>query len=151
MSTLIKLTKTGKVNCELRRRLPAGLGSSVVGIFINSAVATARLRAVVGGHTMALLLESVCSFILFARSIEGFIARPQSISRPDDGLRRRIVDTGHGNHRHRAPARRWHCHRDGQPGVDARGIWRHSRSDQAGAAAASARPTVSVPIASPNL
>lgn len=71
MSTLIKLTKTGKVNRELRRRLPAGLGSSIVGIFINPAGSTARLQAVVGGHAMALLLESVFSFILFARSIEG--------------------------------------------------------------------------------
>jgi hypothetical protein len=83
VSTLVKLTKAEKVNCELRRlqtisgkrrRLPASLGSSVVGTFINPAGATARLRAVVGGHTMALLLESVFSFILFARSIEGFIA-----------------------------------------------------------------------------
>jgi len=71
VSTLIKLTKTGKVNRELRRRLPAGLGSSVVGIFINPAGATARLQAVVGGHAMALLLESVFSFILFARFVEG--------------------------------------------------------------------------------
>jgi len=54
--------------------IAAGLGSSVVGIFINPTGATARLRAVVGGHTMALLLGSVFSFILFAGSIEGFIA-----------------------------------------------------------------------------
>jgi hypothetical protein len=71
VSTLIKLTKTGKVNRELRRRFPAGLGSSIVGIFINPAGATARLQAVVGGHAMALLLESVFSFILFARFVEG--------------------------------------------------------------------------------
>lgn len=54
--------------------IAAGLGSSVVGIFINPTGATARLRAVVGGHTMALLLGSVFSFILFAGPIEGFIA-----------------------------------------------------------------------------
>ena len=54
--------------------IAAGLGSSVVGIFINPTGATLRLRAVVGGHTMALLLGSVFSFILFAGSIEGFIA-----------------------------------------------------------------------------
>ena len=52
--------------------IAAGLGSSVVGIFINPNGATARLRAMVGGHTMALLLGSVFSFILFARSIETF-------------------------------------------------------------------------------
>ena len=52
--------------------IAAGLGSSVVGIFINPNGATARLRAMVGGHTMALLLGSVFSFILFAGSIETF-------------------------------------------------------------------------------
>jgi len=50
--------------------IAAGLGSSVVGIFINPTGATARLRAVVGGHIMALILGSVFSFILFAGSIE---------------------------------------------------------------------------------
>ena len=83
MSTLVNLTKAEKTNREprrlqtmsgKRRRLPAGLGSSVVGIFINPARATLRLRAVVVGHTMPLLLESVFSFILFSRSIEGFIS-----------------------------------------------------------------------------
>lgn len=54
--------------------IAAGLGSSVVGIFINPSGKTARLRAVVGGHTMALLLGSILSFILFAGSIESFIA-----------------------------------------------------------------------------
>ena len=33
--------------------IAAGLGSSVVGIFINPSGGTSRLRAVVGGHTMA--------------------------------------------------------------------------------------------------
>ena len=52
--------------------IAAGLGSSVVGIFINPNGATARLRAMVGGDTMALLLGSVFSFILSAGSIETF-------------------------------------------------------------------------------
>ena len=54
--------------------LAAGLGSSVVGIFINPSGVTARLRAVVGGHTMALLIGSVFSFVLFTGSTEPFIA-----------------------------------------------------------------------------
>jgi hypothetical protein len=54
--------------------IAAGLGSSVVGIFINPSGATARLRAVVGGHTMALLIGSVFSVILFAGPMESFIA-----------------------------------------------------------------------------
>ena len=54
--------------------IAAGLGSSVVGIFINPSGVTARLRAVVGGHTMALLIGSAFSFILFSGSAESFIA-----------------------------------------------------------------------------
>ena len=53
--------------------IAAGLGSSVVGIFINPSGTTARLRAVVGGHTVALLLGSVFSVMLFAGSIESFV------------------------------------------------------------------------------
>ena len=54
--------------------IAAGLGSSVVGIFINPSGTTARLRAVVGGHTMALLIGSVFSFALFSGTAESFIA-----------------------------------------------------------------------------
>lgn len=54
--------------------IAAGLGSSVVGIFINPTGATARLRAVIGGHLMALILGSVFSLILFTGSIETFTA-----------------------------------------------------------------------------
>ena len=52
--------------------IAAGLGSSVVGIFINPTGATARLRAVVGGHTMALLIGSAFSFVLFTGGAESF-------------------------------------------------------------------------------
>ena len=52
--------------------IAAGLGSSVVGIFINPSGVTARLRAVVGGHTMALLIGSVFSFIIFTGGTESF-------------------------------------------------------------------------------
>lgn len=54
--------------------IAAGMGSSVVGIFIEPSATTSRVRAVVGGHTMALLLGSVFSFILFAGGIETFVA-----------------------------------------------------------------------------
>ena len=59
--------------------IAAGLGSSVVGIFINPNGATARLRAMVVGHTRALLLGSVFSFILFAGSIETFTVDPSQV------------------------------------------------------------------------
>jgi CBS-domain-containing membrane protein len=74
------LLATGAMACILlfvdslsTAAIAAGLGSSVVGIFINPSGATARLRAVVGGHTMALLLGSAFSVILFAGPIESFI------------------------------------------------------------------------------
>ncbi|MBT98639.1 MAG: hypothetical protein CL902_08425 [Dehalococcoidia bacterium] len=51
----------------------AGLGSSVVGVFIFPSGATSRLRAVVGGHTIALIIGSLVSLILFAGPIESFI------------------------------------------------------------------------------
>ena len=52
--------------------IAAGLGSSVVGIFINPTGATARLRAVIGGHTMGLLIGSAFSFVLFTGGAESF-------------------------------------------------------------------------------
>ena len=52
--------------------IAAGLGSSVVGIFINPSGTTARLRAVVGGHTMALLIGTVFSVIIFTGGMESF-------------------------------------------------------------------------------
>lgn len=52
--------------------IAAGLGSSVVGIYINPSGATARVRAVIGGHTMALIIGSALSFILFSGSMESF-------------------------------------------------------------------------------
>ena len=51
--------------------IAAGLGSSVVGIFINPSGVTSRLRAVVGGHTMALLIGSAFSLFLFTGSANG--------------------------------------------------------------------------------
>ena len=53
--------------------IAAGLGSSVVGIFINPSGTTARLRAVIGGHTMALLIGTAFSFVLFTGGMESFI------------------------------------------------------------------------------
>ena len=166
MSTLVNLTKAEKANreprrlqtmSEKRRRLPAGPGSGVVGIFINPAGTTSRLRAVVGGHTMPLLLESVFSFILFSRSIEGFIADHSQLHVLMISFAVRLLilvmattDTEH-------PPSAGIAIEMASRKVDARGNWRHSRgpsapgSDHAGTAATSARPAVSVPVASPNL
>ena len=53
--------------------IAAGLASSVVGIFVNPSNRTARVRAVVGGHGVALALGSVFSVILFLAPAEIFL------------------------------------------------------------------------------
>jgi CBS-domain-containing membrane protein len=45
--------------------LAAGLGSSVLILFLHPSSATARSRSVIGGHTLALLVGVGCSLILF--------------------------------------------------------------------------------------
>ncbi len=51
----------------------AGLGSSVVSIFVIPSGATSRLRSLIGGHIIALILGSLVSLILFAEPIESII------------------------------------------------------------------------------
>ncbi|MBC8280762.1 MAG: HPP family protein [Chloroflexi bacterium] len=51
----------------------AGIGSSIVGIFVIPSGATSRIRAVVGGHTIALIIGSLVSLLLFAGPIESFV------------------------------------------------------------------------------
>ena len=53
--------------------IAAGLASSVVIIFINPSNRTARIRAVVGGHGLALLLGSAFSFFLFSMPVAAFL------------------------------------------------------------------------------
>ena len=53
--------------------IAAGLASSVVGIFITPSNRTAQIRAVVGGHIVALALGSIFSLILFLGPIETLI------------------------------------------------------------------------------
>ena len=54
--------------------IAAGLASSVVGIFIGPSNRTARIRAVVGGHAVALMLGSIFSAILFLAPVESFLS-----------------------------------------------------------------------------
>ena len=53
--------------------IAAGLASSVVIIFINPSNRTARIRSVIGGHWVALVLGSVFSLVLFAGPVEAFL------------------------------------------------------------------------------
>ncbi len=53
--------------------IAAGLASSVVGIFIAPSNQTARIRSVVGGHGVALLLGSLFSVMLFLDPVHAFL------------------------------------------------------------------------------
>ena len=53
--------------------LAAGLGSSVITVFVNPSNRTASTRSVVGGHSLALLLGSAFSVLLFASPVEAFL------------------------------------------------------------------------------
>ena len=53
--------------------LAAGLGSSVITVFVNPSNRTASYRSVVGGHALALLLGSVFAVLLFAAPVETFL------------------------------------------------------------------------------
>ncbi len=53
--------------------IAAGLASSVVGIFIAPSNRTARIRSVVGGHGVALLLGAAFSFLLFLDPVEAYL------------------------------------------------------------------------------
>ncbi len=54
--------------------IAAGLASSVVVIFINPSNRTAQIRAVVGGHALALALGSIFSLTLIFGPAETFLA-----------------------------------------------------------------------------
>ena len=53
--------------------LAAGLGSSVITVFVNPSNRTASTRSVIGGHSLALLLGSAFSVLLFATPVETFL------------------------------------------------------------------------------
>ena len=132
--------------------IAAGLGSSVVGIFINPNGATARLRAMVGGHTMALLLGSVFFFHPVRRVHRDLHRRPRSIPRSDYGPFSGTSVPGDGYYGHRLSARRRYRHRHGQQRIDARNVRGHPRSTrfaygrQVGRPAASKRPAVDLTV-----
>lgn len=74
LATLVMLAILTFVDSLSTAAIAAGLASSVVGIFIAPSNSTARIRSVVGGHGVALVLGSVISVILFLGPIESYIA-----------------------------------------------------------------------------
>ena len=53
--------------------LAAGLGSSVIILFVYPTTPTATTRSLVGGHALALLLGSAFALLLFASPVESFL------------------------------------------------------------------------------
>ena len=74
LATLAMLAILTFVDSLSTAAIAAGLASSVVGIFIAPSNPTARIRSVVGGHGVALILGSVFSVILFLGPIEAFLS-----------------------------------------------------------------------------
>ena len=74
LATLAMLAILTFVDSLSSAAIAAGLASSVVGIFISPSNPTARIRSVVGGHGMALLLGSLFSVFLFLGPIEAFLS-----------------------------------------------------------------------------
>ncbi len=73
LATLVMLAILTFVHSLSTAALAAGLASSVVGVFIGPSNPTARIRALVGGHGVALALGSIFSALLFLASVEAFL------------------------------------------------------------------------------
>ena len=73
LATLVMLAILAFVNSLSSAAIAAGLASSVVGIFVAPSNRTARIRSVVGGHGVALVLGAAVSAILFLGPVESFL------------------------------------------------------------------------------
>ena len=73
LATAVMLAILSFVHSLSSAAIAAGLASSVVGIFIAPSNPTSRIRSVVGGHGVALLLGSVFSALLFLGPVEAFL------------------------------------------------------------------------------
>ena len=73
LATLAMLATLMFVQSLSYAAIAAGLASSVVGIFITPSNRTTRIRAVAGGHGVALTLGSLFSLILFYAPVETFL------------------------------------------------------------------------------
>ncbi len=77
LATLVMLAILTFVDSLSTAAISAGLASSVVGVFIAPSNSTARIRSVVGGHGVALLLGSLFSVFLFLTPIETFLGNTE--------------------------------------------------------------------------
>ena len=74
VATVVMLAILAFVNSLSSAAIAAGLASSVVGMFLNPSNRTARIRSVVGGHGVALVLGSALAAILFLGPVEVFLS-----------------------------------------------------------------------------
>jgi CBS-domain-containing membrane protein len=74
MATMVMLAILTFVQSLSSAAIAAGLASSVVGIFIAPSNQTARIRSVVGGHGVALILGAVFSVFIFFGPVETFLS-----------------------------------------------------------------------------
>ena len=73
LATVVMLAILTFVQSLSSAAIAAGLASSVVGIFIAPSNQTARIRSVVGGHGVALVLGSLFSVMLFLGPVQAFL------------------------------------------------------------------------------
>jgi CBS-domain-containing membrane protein len=74
LATVVMLAILTFVQSLSSAAIAAGLASSVVGIFIAPSNQTARIRSVVGGHGVALILGAVFSVFIFFGPVETFLS-----------------------------------------------------------------------------
>ena len=74
LATAVMLVVLAFVHSLSSAAIAAGLASSVVGIFIGPSNRTSRIRSVVGGHALALMLGTIFSVILFLAPVESFLS-----------------------------------------------------------------------------
>jgi CBS-domain-containing membrane protein len=60
--------------------LVAGLGSSVVILFVHPSASAARPRSLIGGHAVGLVVGVGCSFLVFSSPMGGFIEHSRFLS-----------------------------------------------------------------------
>ena len=73
LATLAMLAILLFVDSLSQAALAAGLGSSVIILFVYPSSPTATSRSLVGGHGLALLLGSAFALLLFASPVESFL------------------------------------------------------------------------------
>ena len=73
MATLVMLGALMFAHSLSSAAIAAGLASSVVAIFMNPSNRNVRIRSVVGGHTVALVLGSAMAGLLFFGPVETFL------------------------------------------------------------------------------